>query len=594
MPLTDLQKEREERRMTTVLYIGSVVVMLVLLYATYMNISQYKTSVAEVRSLNRARFELESVLSSLRDAETGVRGYQLTADTSFLEPYRNANRRLYDQTARLEMYAEGVVDEDKVIELRRLTDKLHGAWRTMVYNKGLGVVQSNSSLAYELSENKAIMDTLRQVHGGLMQDLTHRGDDLLRTEEADGVDAPFMLVIYSLLAIVATALLFWRLTRTLRRNEEVRLALRLKLKDLDREVGQRTSLQMRLQKVLDVSPSSIMSFRSIRDESGRILDFEWLSSNSRANASVGREDLVGKRLLEEMPENKGAGLFDAYVNVVEKDVPFVKEFHYAGSGLNGWFRNHAVKLEDGFMVTFSDITDQKRAEKINLESDRLELTAQITRTVAHEVRNPLTNIHLAIEQIQDEVVEKKEMVDPYFAIIDRNLKRIGTLIREMLESSRKRELDLIPCKMDDIVHNALKAVNDRLSLKSMMGVVDIAPELPEVMADCELINLAITNIAVNAVEAMEPAKGKLEFIVTRLPDAVVMEIADNGKGIAPENLQRLFEPFYSGRPGGLGLGLTTSRSILHSHGVQLDVRSKVGEGTTFTLRFPERIFVPGS
>ena len=131
MPLTDLQKEREERRMTTVLYIGSVVVMLVLLYATYMNISQYKTSVAEVRSLNRARFELESVLSSLRDAETGVRGYQLTADTSFLEPYRNANRRLYDQTARLEMYAEGVVDEVKVIELRRLTDKLHGAWRTM-------------------------------------------------------------------------------------------------------------------------------------------------------------------------------------------------------------------------------------------------------------------------------------------------------------------------------------------------------------------------------------------------------------------------------------------------------------------------------
>ena len=73
-----------------------------------------------------------------------------------------------------------------------------------------------------------------------------------------------------------------------------------------------------------------------------------------------------------------------------------------------------------------------------------------------------------------------------------------------------------------------------------------------------------------------------------------MEISDNGKGITPENLQRLFEPFYSGRPGGLGLGLTTARSIIHSHGVMLDVRSVVGEGTTFTLRFPERTFVPGT
>ncbi len=65
-----------------------------------------------------------------------------------------------------------------------------------------------------------------------------------------------------------------------------------------------------------------------------------------------------------------------------------------------------------------------------------------------------------------------------------------------------------------------------------------------------------------------------------------MEITDNGKGIPPEKITRLFEPFYSGRPGGLGLGLTTSRSILNSHGIGLDVRSTVGRGTTFSMRFP--------
>lgn len=591
--MVELQKDREERRLTTMLYIGTVVVMLILLYATYQNFRKYARTVREVTVHNMALLELEGMLSSLRDAETGVRGYLLTHDTVFLEPYRLANRRIYDHTARLGLYGLNESDSLGLDELRRLSSALEWMWRSLVFNSPR-MAPSDTALVYGLGESKAVMDLIRVVHDRLGRDRTHRRDVLLAQERTEGVDAPFMLVIYSLLAILATAILFWRLTRTLRRNEEVRLALRAKVRDLDMEVAQRSSLQAQLQQVLDVSPSGIMSFRSIRDAGGRIVDFEWLSSNRMANASVGRDDLVGKRLLEEMPENKTTGLFDAYVRTVEEDAHSVKEFHYSGSGLNSWFRHHAVKLEDGFMVTFSDITEQKRAEQINQESDRLELTAQITRTVAHEVRNPLTNIHLALEQIQDEVLDRQDAVQPYFAIIDRNLKRIGTLIKEMLESSRKRELDPVPCSMDDFVNNALKTVGDRLSLKGMTSSVEITPDLPEVMADCELMNMAITNIGVNAVEAMEPGKGRLLFKVSRDPSAVVMEISDNGKGIPPENIQRLFEPFYSGRPGGLGLGLTAARSILHSHGVQLDVRSTVGVGTTFTLRFPERIFVPGT
>jgi len=591
--VNELKKDREERRLTTTLYITSVVVLLVLLYATYRNIRKYSDTVQEVRVHGMALLELEGMLSSLRDAETGVRGYMLTNDTSFLEPYRLANRRIYDHTARLSIYGLNANDSAGLGVLRNLNNKLEWSWRSLVFNTNNPRVPA-PAVVYDLGQAKVLMDSVRVVHDGLVKDRIARRDNLLNKEREQGVDAPFMLVIYSLLAIIATALLFWRLTRTLRRNEEVRLALRAKVVDLDREVVQRARLQVLLQQVFDVSPSGIMSFRAVRDASGAIVDFEWLSANRMANVLVGRDDLVGKRLLDEMPENKTTGLFDGYVRTVEEGLPSVKEFHYSGSGMNSWFRHHAVKLEDGFMVTFSDITEQKRAEMINQESDRLELTAQITRTVAHEVRNPLTNIHLALEQIQDEMADKAEEVQPYFAIVDRNLKRIGTLIKEMLESSRKRDLNLIPCRMDDIVQNAIKAVNDRLSLKGMTGVVEVAEDLPEVMADCELINLAITNIAVNAVEAMEAGKGRLELRVTRTNNAVVMEISDNGKGIAPENLQRLFEPFYSGRPGGLGLGLTTARSIIHSHGVMLDVRSVVGEGTTFTLRFPERTFVPGT
>ncbi|MCB0765860.1 MAG: CHASE3 domain-containing protein [Flavobacteriales bacterium] len=587
--MQELRKDREERRLTTMLYIAAMAVLLALLYATYQNIRTYSSTVAEVRMHGTALSELEGLLSSLQDAETGVRGYQLTKDTAFLEPYRLANRRLRDHLARLGLYQMNATDSLGLEELRRLTGHLGELWRSMVYNNVDAIVGS-PSMVYDLRVAKAYMDSVRVVQDRLVGDRIERRDLLLDREREEGVDAPFMLVIYSLLALFATALLFWRLSRTLRFNEQVRLALRSKVKALDHEVTQRARLQNQLQQVLDVSPSGIMAFRSIRDAEGRIIDFEWLSSNRTANGTVGRTDLVGKRLLEEMPENRTHGLFDDYVRTVQEGSPSVKEFQYTGSGLNNWFRHHAVKLDDGFMVMFSDITEQKRAEMINQETDRLELTAQLTRTVAHEVRNPLTNIHLALEQIQDELEGKEEEVGPYFAIVDRNLKRIGTLIKEMLESSRKRELDLAPCRMEDIVDDVIRSVGDRLALREMGHAVAIADELPEVMADCELINLALTNIAVNAVEAMQTGKGFLRFTVALDTDAVVLSISDNGKGISPENLQRLFEPFYSGRPGGLGLGLTTARSILHSHGIHLDVSSIVGEGTTFSLRFPSGTF----
>ena len=276
---------------------------------------------------------------------------------------------------------------------------------------------------------------------------------------------------------------------------------------------------------------------------------------------------------------------------MELGQPFRRELHYTGEGMDRWVSVHAVKLDDGFMVTLSDISEQKRAQELNQEADRVALTGQITRTVAHEVRNPLTNIHLALEQLQDEVADRETATKPFFMIIQRNLERIGTLIREMLESSKKREPHPEPCGMDAIVNNVLKRVGDRLRLKEMRSNISVAPDLPGVLADPDLLDLAITNIAVNAVEAMEPGKGELRLSARWSGDEVLLEITDNGRGIPSENIGRLFEPFYSGRAGGLGLGLTTTRSILNSHGIALEVRSVVNRGTTFTLRFPPRIVV---
>ena len=90
---------------------------------------------------------------------------------------------------------------------------------------------------------------------------------------------------------------------------------------------------------------------------------------------------------------------------------------------------------------------------------------------------------------------------------------------------------------------------------------------------------------------MEPGSGVLRMIARDEEDGVVIELRDNGKGIPPENISKLFEAFYTGRPGGMGLGLTAARSILNAHGILLEVESVVGEGTVFRLHVPASLLV---
>jgi PAS domain S-box-containing protein len=112
----------------------------------------------------------------------------------------------------------------------------------------------------------------------------------------------------------------------------------------------------------DRHADGVMMFASVRDAGARIADFRWLYMNGAAARIVGRADLVGKRLLEEMPGNRDAGLFDAYAGVVESGEPLQRELHYGGEGMDHWFRISALRHTDGLLVFFADLTEAKRAE----------------------------------------------------------------------------------------------------------------------------------------------------------------------------------------------------------------------------------------
>jgi PAS domain S-box-containing protein len=232
-----------------------------------------------------------------------------------------------------------------------------------------------------------------------------------------------------------------------------------------------------------------------------------------------------------------------------------------------------------------DLTMRKKAEKDMLVAERLSMTGKIARTIAHEVRNPLTNLTLALDQLKEELPLQNTDVKLYSDIIERNANRIEQLISEMLNSSKPRELNLELTPISEIIEQTLALSIDRINLNQIKLEKNFSENLPRLLVDKEKIKIALLNIVINGVEAMQPGEGVLKIYAGISNGCIVTTITDNGKGIAPEGLEKLFDPFYTDKPGGMGLGLTSTKNILNSHSAEIEVLSVVGEGTTFNIYF---------
>jgi two-component system, sporulation sensor kinase E len=234
-----------------------------------------------------------------------------------------------------------------------------------------------------------------------------------------------------------------------------------------------------------------------------------------------------------------------------------------------------------------DITNLKRAEKANLLIEKLGATGRLVRTLAHEVRNPLNNINMSVEQLlqSPETVTTEE--SPLFLdIIQRNSKRIGDIITELLDTSRPTDLVFDRCTLQAIMDESISEALDRITLQHVNMQIRYANEPCHVMANKEKLKIAFLNIIINAVEAVESMTGELSISIDAAKEGHVVTIRDNGCGIPEENISRLFEPYFTSKRNGMGLGLAATLNILQSHKATIDVTSVLKQGTTFTITFP--------
>ncbi|MCW3078799.1 hybrid sensor histidine kinase/response regulator [Segetibacter sp.] len=243
--------------------------------------------------------------------------------------------------------------------------------------------------------------------------------------------------------------------------------------------------------------------------------------------------------------------------------------------------NNAEKYIQGII---HDNTSRKKAEKTSLQAEKLAATGRLVRTLAHEVRNPLNNINLSIEQLIQQANDDDSKL--YLEIVQRNGKRIGDLITELLNSARlSSQINLHKISLQSALDNAISAAMDRMTLKR----IDLQVSSPEtdcfVLLDSEKIQLAFLNIIINAVEAMEEGVGVLKITITSTEDEHIVEITDNGSGISDENMSRLFEPYFTSKRNGMGLGLASTLNIVQSHNAHIDVKSEINQGTSFIIGF---------
>lgn len=244
---------------------------------------------------------------------------------------------------------------------------------------------------------------------------------------------------------------------------------------------------------------------------------------------------------------------------------------------------------------FTDLSELKQLQELHLRAERLKAVAALSASLAHEIRNPLASIRSSVEQLAH-MAGADEDERTLCRLIVRESDRLSRLLGEFLDFSRVRAMDFTRADLFAIVEETARLVREHPDFGPEM-VLEVLGEPTPMDADADLLHRIVSNLLLNAVQSCG-GKGRVTARVgsaeagsspgSELEDAVRLEVHDDGPGIDPEVLARLFEPFVSRRPGGSGLGLAIVQRAVEAHRGLVLVDSQPGQGARFTVYLPRR------
>jgi signal transduction histidine kinase len=452
-------------------YGTSLFLLLVVYIVTLVANTRLKERTNHVEHTYKVMFALESFISRIKDAETGVRGYYITKDTSFLQPYINSERDV-DSIYR----ALDSVTKDSRLQQQRLGE-LSKAYKTR----------------FDLYK-----DFLKHTTNGVT-------DTFYKIKPAQEAAKKSMDKI--------------RRTINIMQVEEKRL---LNERDI--------KLQTTFNTIKTVTIISLLLTLVLV-----IIGFVTYTSENKAR-------------------RQGLQKIKAYQDELNK------------------------RIEE---------LDTANAQLIKMRSlEKFAATGRIARTIAHEVRNPLTNIDLAASQLKADLSNEDEGMLYYFDVINRNSLRINKLISDLLQSTKFAELNLSKVSLTALLEETVAMAKDRTELQQIVVQKEFDC-VSHITADTDKIKIAFLNIIINAIEAMpKDGSGILTIKTKSIGKDCHIIIADNGTGMDETSLSKLFEPYFTNKPKGNGLGLANTQNIIFNHKGNIKAISKLGEGTTFIIVLP--------
>ncbi len=240
----------------------------------------------------------------------------------------------------------------------------------------------------------------------------------------------------------------------------------------------------------------------------------------------------------------------------------------------------------GAVIIIRDMREIKELQEKVRRAERLASLGRLAAGIAHEIRNPLSSIRGFAHYFQGKFEPETKDVKYAKAMVD-EIDRLNRIIEALLDFARPAEPELQPCSIEDVLNHVLRLIQTDVNTKEVKVVTDIEDDIPNVMLDRDQMIQALLNILLNAVNAVDKG-GEISVSIYMEMDTLQIGISDTGSGIPPENLPRVFDPFFTTRKDGTGLGLAIVHRIIENHNGEIGVESKPGEGTTFTVRLPLR------
>jgi len=269
--------------------------------------------------------------------------------------------------------------------------------------------------------------------------------------------------------------------------------------------------------------------------------------------------------------------------------------HRAPIVINTSFLRSEHREIEGALTVFDDISSLKRMEEQIVHLDKLAALGRLSSSIAHEIRNPLTGIAAGIQYLQRSGRVDDEQKENVKFILE-EVNRIDRLIADLMNVVRISDLIYVRIDLANLMENCVRSVEDLASSKSVTLTIDVPDDAPRVRADSDRITQVLINLLKNAIEAVprgghvslavEVPEDTSDVVFDVVQDFVIIKIHDDGPGLTDEDKKQVFEPFFSRKADGTGLGLYVVHSIIERHGGYIYVDSESGRGSTFTIYLP--------